>query len=426
MKVYIFIIRRITYISGAIQYVYNKTNYLESQGWRVFIFSALHGPLYVEKFEKYKDYIYPQLFLTPNCFKKNEVNAVVNSIVTKSKVMPGDYCIVESDAVQRSVWAELIASRLNCRHLALFVRETHKFYNEEIRDYLKFKYNRHELAGIVDESVNQILNDENVERRADTRFAAYCNNVIEDIHDGFSNKLNDKADYTLGYLGRLEKPCVTSIVKGMSSFVSRYANKSINVVMIGGSTSKHMVDYIQDTFKKYPNVNLLLTGYLYPIPLSFVKRVNVFVSTAGSVTVTYNAGIPTVRVHPVTGKPVGIVGLDFKIGDKGLYDSSSDLTVDSCIEKAIEHRDEIVFDYDEEGYYRRMYNEFKRQLSFVDAIDNTAFYSEERLLKLKTPNAHRHVLWILGHLLGANGVNLFWKIIHRKAKYDIDSSSNYI
>ena len=73
MKTYIFIIRRITYISGAIQYVSNKSNYLESKGWRVLIFSALHGPLYVKNLKKHAENIYPQLYLTPHCFRKNDV-----------------------------------------------------------------------------------------------------------------------------------------------------------------------------------------------------------------------------------------------------------------------------------------------------------------------------------------------------------------
>ena len=44
MKTYVFITRRISEIGGVEQYVYNKSRYLETQGWSVFVFSARKGP----------------------------------------------------------------------------------------------------------------------------------------------------------------------------------------------------------------------------------------------------------------------------------------------------------------------------------------------------------------------------------------------
>lgn len=425
MKTYIFVIRRITYISGAIQYVYNKTNYLESKGWRVLIFSALHGPLYVEKFRKYKNYIYPQFYLTPNCFTKKEVNKVINKIIEDVGSCEEGQCIVESDAVQRAVWAELIASRLNCRHLCLFVRERHILYNQEIREFLKFKYDRHELAGIVANSICQMFDDESIVKRDDTRFAACCNNVIEPIEDRYSDQLREDADYTIGSLGRLEKPCVPQIVTGIKAFISKNPDKIFNVVFIGGSISKKRVDYIRDIFTKCPNVKLLLTGNMYPIPALFAKKINVFVNTAGSVGATYSSGIPTIRVNPVTGAPVGIVGLDFMPGEKSLFDSSK-MSIEECIENAILHKDKIIFPQNNSEYYKKMFAEFDRQLSFVSKADETIFYEEEKLMRIKSPNNHRPIAWMLGHLFGAMGVQYYWNIKNRGSQYLLNSHVSYI
>lgn len=426
MKTYIFVIRRITYISGAIQYVYNKTNYLESKGWRVLIFSALHGPLYVEQFRKYKDSIYPQLYLTPNCFSKKEVNKVLNKILLEVGDSKDGRYIVESDAVQRAVWAELIASRLNCRHLCLFVRERHLLYNHGIRKYLKFKYDRHELAGISDDSICQMFDDENIVKRDDTRFSAVCNNVIEPCEDRYTGQLREDADYTLGSLGRLEKPCVPKIVTGIKAFISKNPNKIFNVVFIGGSTVKERVEYIKDVLGNCSNIKLLMTGNMYPIPASFAKKMDVFVSTAGSASATYNFGIPTVRVNPVTGSPLGVVGLDFMPGGKSMFDTS-EMAIEECIENALLHKDEIVFPTSKTDYYKKMYAEFDRQLSFVCKADKTTFYEEEKLMRIKTPNNYKTIAWMIGHIFGARGIQYYWNITRNKgSQSQIDSYVSYI
>lgn len=427
MKTYIFVVRRITYITGAVQYVYNKSSFLESKGWRVFIFSALHGPLYVEKLGKHKENIFPQLYLTPNCFRKSEIYNVVDQIVSKVGNCQGDTCIVESDALQRAVWAELIAQRLQCRHLCLFVREYHKFFDETALNFLRFKYERHELAGIINESICQILYDDTVEKREDTRFTAYCKNVIEDCDDIYSSLLNSKADYSFGYLGRLEKPCVPSIVDGMCAYISRFPDKSFNVVMIGGSTKKDRVAYIRNKFANFSNVKLVLTGNMYPIPLSFVKKINVFISTAGSAGATYNMGIPTVKVNPVNGDPLGVIGLDYLLGEKGMYDSSSDYKIQDCIEKALLQKAKIVFSVDMKEYYERMYEEFDRQLEFVNIVKLNDYYGDKKLLKIKTANVHKKLFRLIGHVFGAKGIQFCWNIKHNTKDYlDTISNKRYI
>lgn len=410
MKTYIFVIRRITYISGAIQYVYNKANYLESQGWRVLIFSALHGPLYVNYFMKFRNCIYPHLYLTPNCFRKCVVENVVNQIVNQVGGFHEEYTIIESDALQRSVWAELIASQLKCRHLAFFVRESHDYFDEHALKYLRFKYSRHELAGIVAESICKILHDNTIEKRDDTQFVAYCNNVIEDCDDNYSSLLNRNAVLSLGYLGRLEKSCVPAIVEGMCEYISLHSDKLFNVVMIGGSADKKRVKYIKEKFGNYPNVHLLLTGNMYPIPLSFVKKIDLFISSAGSVVATYNVGIPTIRVNPLNGNVIGVVGLDYLPGEKGLYDSIPDGRIKDSIEKAIAKKEQISFVNNTRFYYQKMYEEFERQLGIANNNSSNCHFEKQELLKIKTANKYRLFFWLIGHVFGSKGIQLFWDI----------------
>lgn len=412
MKTYIFISRRICGITGAQQYVYNKMQYLESHGWRVLIFSSLHGKVLIHEFERFKKYVIPSLYLSPRCFRRSEVESTINTIVKEVGDLDGAECIVESDAFHRAIWAELIASRLNGRHLAFFMQEKHD-YDEQMKDFLMFKYNRHELAGIAAVSINQMLG--NVEQRADTKFSAYCHNVIDDCEDRYSDLLDKNADYTIGSLGRLDKICVPAIVDGFCSYVNSHPSNKFNIVMIGGALLKGREDAIREKLNHCENVHLVMTGNVYPVPFSFVNKIDVFVSTAGAATATYLAGFPTIKVNPQSGEPIGIIGLDYKPKTRSMYESGLGLTIEDCIDRAIHEKDQIVYSGSHgEDYIQKMNNEYERQLSFVKIAETNDYYDDELLRKMKAPNNSGYFKpWLLGHILGGKGFSFVWKVIRK-------------
>ncbi len=414
MKTYVFIIRRICNISGAQQYVYNKLNYLESHGWRVLIFSSMHGPILINSFEKYHGNIIPALYFSPSVFRKRLVKSTIDRIVGEIGECNRNDCVIESDALPRAIWGELIASRLNCRHLSFFVQEWHH-YDVDMKRFLRFKYERHELAGISRDSIHQMFGDEKVEGRDDTLFIAFCNNVFDDCEDKYSKLLDRTANFTLGSIGRLNKPCVPAIVEGFCSYAKKHPEMRMNIVMIGGSIVRGKDEYVRKQMEACDNVNLVLTGDMYPIPLSFAKKIDVFVSTAGAATATFSAGFPTVKVNPITGEAIGIMGLD-NIEGKTMYRSSSGLTIPESIDKTLKEIDKIEYNANlEKEYKKRMYKEFERQLSFTSIIDGKEYYNERLLLRLKTPNhdrKHVHLMHcILGHVFGANKLELIRKVM---------------
>ncbi len=411
MKTYIFIIRRICDITGAQQYVYNKMNYLESQGWRVLIFSSMRGHILIDGFRKFEHLILPPLYLSPVCYRKSEVRRTINKIISEIGDCNPDDTIIESDSLQRSVWAELVASRLKCRHLSMFVQEKYK-RNNDPQSFIRFKYDRHELSCITKNAI-QMLFGEDVEKvRPDARFAAYCNNVILEAPDKFSALLDPKADLTFGSLGRLAKPYVPFVVEAFRNYAANHLDKRFNIVFIGDSSEKGKKEDIHRAFKELSNVNLVMTGNVYPIPTPFAHKVDVFVSTAGASGATYNVGIPTVKVNALTGEPVGVIGLDYMPGEKSMYDFIPGATIEGCIDKALTQKFQIRFIGDAAEYDEKMRREFKRQLTFVDYTDKKEYYPEEKLLKIRTGSHYPHfVLWSIGHFLGGKGQTKLWKLL---------------
>lgn len=414
MKTYIFFVSHICGINGLIQYLFNKVRFLEERGWQVMIFSGVRGDILVSKMEKYKDSIYPQLFHTPYFFRQSEVNKTLNSILLKIRDLSEEDYIIESNSFHSAVWGELIASKLNCRHFIYIVQEGHN-YNEEMREFLRFKYNRHELAGIIKQSVHQMLNDESVELRADTYFIAYCSNVIEDCDDVYSDKLLPNAKYTLGSFGRISKPCVPKIIDSFCIFANKHSKEIINVILIGGAQyekdEKRCVDIIRKKLEAFNNVNLLFTGNIYPVPRSLLNKVNVFVSTSGAAYATHNEGFPTVLVTP-SGEPIGVMGLDECVLKKSFYEATPDITIEDCIERGIKERESIKFPNNcLFEYAKSMNKEYDRQLSIVLRTEKGNYFDYKKLLKLKTGYpTHHFEIWLLGHLFGADGIEKAKKI----------------
>lgn len=411
MKTYVFITRRICNIGGAEQYTYNKSVFLEKRGWRVLVFSGRRGQILIDGFKKYERLVIPSLCYSPWCYSTSEVNRTIDAIVNEIGDLRGEECIIQSDAFSRAVWAELVSSRLQCRHLAFLLQESHG-YDEDMKEFLRFKYQRHELAGIVEDSVRKMLDDDALELRGDTRISALCNNVFDDCEDKFSSLLAPDAAYTLGTFGRLEKPCVPAIVRAFCSFANNHAESRINVVMIGGSAVKGRAESLRRTLETCPNIKAIFTGDVYPVPISFARKINVFVSTAGAASATFVAGIPTVKVHPVSGIPVGVMGLDDKDVRKTMYDINEAITIEECIDRALQHRGEIVYRLGlGQAYYDKMEHEFERQLSFVKFADTNEYFDEKKLRRLKTPHIHSPLKhWLSGHLIGGRGHEIIRKI----------------
>lgn len=412
MKTYIFFTRRFINIGGSEQYLYNKKNFLERQGWRVLIFSGQHGSILINDFKNFERYIYTELYCAPSCFSRRTVEKVINRIVCDIGECDAEDCVVESVYLPSSLWAEMVASRIKARHLAFPLQERH-VYDEEAKKYLWFKYNRHELAGIVRDSVRQMLGDDSVELRDDVRISASCNNVFDDCDDPYSKLLDPKADYTFGSIGRLVKPCVPAIVEGFCSYARNHPDKRFNVVMIGGSIEKGRKEEIRKKLSSVSNIHAVMTGDVYPIPRSFASKIDVFVSTAGAATATYIEKCPTVKVNPLNGEPLGVTGLDYMPGEKNMYASSPDLSIEKCIDNAIFNRDKIRFVRGNGNeYISRMNTEFQRQLTFLNFTDKKEYYDAELLMQIRQP--HTRFPWLnsfLGHILGGDGYEKFRKYI---------------
>lgn len=308
-NLYIFLTDSIVKVGGAEIYVRNKCNYLKDTGWNVFIFSTDEGEIRIEDLKEYKPYIRKEFQIPPFAYSFEHRNQLIESIIALSNAYNPHKIVLESNSLRLSLWGELIAQQLHAKHLLFILEEKPMIRGKGLLDFLQFKYRRRELAGIAKESL-QLLFAPYFKISADESYflPAYCTNPIEDIECSWLRDIPD-ADFCLASFGRLEKPYLQTVLTDMEEFISSHTSKTFNLIFIGGERTGFSVqNQIKRMFSKYPNVYVLITGFLFPVPLSLIRRVDVFLSSAGSASATNQLGIPTISYDTIDKQPIGIMG----------------------------------------------------------------------------------------------------------------------
>lgn len=379
MKKYVFITMNISGINGAEQYIYNKVTYLEQQGYAVYVFSGRPGEVLIPKFREYEHLTRPALRFYPSCLNKKERMSVLDWMCQVIGLRPGEECVIESSNVTASLWGEMLAEKLDCKHLIINLTENPNC-DLGMRRFLEFKMNRHELSGIFDHSVSTMLKQPDLPLRPDMRVRAYCSNVVQDVQDDFSQLFNKDADLTIGSLGRLEKEYVPRLVEQLVAYFNASAHMSFNLLMIGGCADKNRLSWIKSQFSACKNVTLILTGAMYPISRSLIKQADLFISASGSASATYYEKIPTISIDHVSAEPKGIIGYDYelRIGVPQVPLHKRSLT--DCITEVAQKTVQITYLEDPYGEYnRKMRAEFERELTFGEESQEHAYYDAQSI-----------------------------------------------
>lgn len=371
MKKYVFVTMNIGGINGAEQYVLNKYNYLKDMGYQVYIFSGKESKILIRAFEPFAKLIHPALRFYPSYLNKKAMEALLKWVNTEIDRREDDSFIVESTCIIAALWGEIFAKELRCRHFAYILSENFKC-PDAIKQFLLFKVSRHELAGILYDSVNKMLGDLAPAAREDMRIRAFCSNTVQQCDDPFSPLLDDQASISIGSIGRLEKNYVLPMLEELCQWFQAHSEQRINLVLIGGCANKHRLAQIKEMISAHANVHLVLTDTVYPIPRTLVRKITLFISAAGSSRATYDAGRPTIKVDFTTGKAQGLLGYDYNPTEKTNI-REHEYGISAYLDMIISGQAAIRYDEDAEASFARlMKTEFERHLE----IANTEYTSE--------------------------------------------------
>ena len=400
MNKYVIITMNITDIGGGPIYVNNKCKYLEDRGWVPYVFSSLKRQIMISGLEQYRKLIKPALMYPPFYYTKREINNNIEFILKAINYDQEDNIIVESNGTDSAEWGELLAKRTNGRHVLINLQERHDYGEDSIK-FLHFKLDRHELSGIVKESVSLMVKDSTIPFRDDMVSSAYCNNVVDDCEDRYSCLFTQKPTLTFGSIGRLTKPYVIPVLEQVKAYCNDHPTELFNLLLIGGAPDNR-IEEIKNCVSMQKNIQLVITGDMYPISRELLKKVDIFISASGSANVSYNEKRPTIKVAR-DGQPLGIMGYSYEVGN--MYNVLDNETVLDEIEALAGNS--VEAEYPEnvaEEYHKNMYAEFDRQLlRVVNSVYPKEYYDIFKI-KHKLNNAKSLLYFLLGKTFGGEGM----------------------
>lgn len=299
MRRYIFITADIHLVGGMQMYVAGKTEYLRRQGWSVamFFYGENHGTC---AYHILNDYVGGGLFeLSRQPYEWtrrirvntiNEMESVIKGVATDSEEI-----IIESQTDITALWGELLAERLNAKHVCLICNEKFRGHNkhyEENLDFFDFKHNRRELAGIHKESLRRMFAGyKEVDEKECFSFSAANNDPIQDIENDKIDTL-EKKDWNICYIGRAKKGYVPGIIDDISKFAKKHQEKRIQVIFVGDQ-SEHLV-IINNKLLGQKNVTVSLLGDLVPIPRGLFRKIDVVIAGSGCAYCSAKERVPTI------------------------------------------------------------------------------------------------------------------------------------
>lgn len=296
-------------MGGAQMYIRNKVVWLRKQGWDVQVISAYKGNVIISELKEFDTFI-PEMLFPFYVFSQSKQRRIVKQVINKIQPHNFDEIVIESTCIGITTWAEVIAKEVCAKHIAYLLQEMNVVDNPYLQKFFKFKHQRRELVSITDQSLMMMFESfAPIPIEQSYRLPAYCNNVVEDIDSPFLHTiLWDKYDYKVGCLARIDKPFVMTAVSNFASFVLKHHDKRFLLFMIGGALENTPFESnIEKIFSGLENVELIISGYMFPISAKLLECFDAFFSSAGSCWVCMRSGVPTIAIDGNDFLPTGIM-----------------------------------------------------------------------------------------------------------------------
>lgn len=372
MKCYVIFSSIIEGIGGSMIYQLNKLRYYKAKGYSVslFHFDQNCKNIIIEDLLQYKNNTCKDFTIHPSLLSQKRRKKVIQYI--KKIIGYDNQCelFIESDGLMTSIWGEYVANVLKAKHIVFILAENVIIREKSAFEFYHFKLQRKELFGISSPSTQLLFSEWiNLPIERAPSLKAYCSNCLADINY-LSKHTIPKSDYTIGTIGRLDKPYLLPILKEVVKFVNVYSNYSFTILLIGGTKSKRVLNKIKQLFNNSSNVDLYITGDLYPIPVELVKYADIYISKAGSAYVSKRLGIPTIKCGLKNSLPISIENY----GDIPIKEEECDkiLNIQDVLKEALFNgkypKIEVDFDSEKENNVDFKNHDFAISISNQDKI----------------------------------------------------------
>lgn len=316
MNKYIIVTPGIVNVGGLELFVAGKAEYLEKNGWEV---SVLHGN-YLEKkcavpiLSKYLNGGFLELRKPPYIFPKFLRNIILNKMISFVKCTSKEYNIVyiESHDDCTSQWAELLAERLNAKHIFFICNEKFRGkekYYDTCMDFYLFKLKRKELVANMTSTMQKFFSSYFDIKPHECILYEINENPVREVDNEKVDNIK-RCDYNICYIGRPEKAYVPNIMNGIKDFANLHRDRTVQIIKMGDiEPQKKLLEEIKSS---NANIEVMELGPLVPIPKNLFNKVDVVIAGAGSADCAVHEGVPVIVAGVETKLSNGLLGYETK------------------------------------------------------------------------------------------------------------------
>lgn len=398
MKKYVIMIQSLSNMGGAQMYIRSKILYLREHGWAATVVAGRAENVVIPELREFRVSI-PELIFSNYFFTLKTQRCVLDKL--KEIILDKNYqeVYIESASIEVSTWAELVAKEIGARHLIFLLQEQNHVNNKLLKDFFVFKYKRHEIAGISNKSLVAMFRDfYPLEETESYTLPAHCTNVEADVECELLKEIDrSQYNYVVGAMSRMDKPFVLHAVEDFCNYVSAHPDKRFLFLWIGNAPSGSLMpERIKKMVEMLSNVELLITGYMLPVPTKLLEFCDVFISSSGSSRPCMRSGVPTITYDAIDYKPIGILG---RTTNNALFRDKDEKPQDlSTLLYAILEKKEYP---KLQANYRSGIPDFKIHMEFLEEMDQTKDYFDIDRIHLETLSEKKVAIGL--RLLGPKG-----------------------
>lgn len=369
MKKYIILSYSISGVGGGQMYQKNKLNYMKKRGYTVSAVYSIAGQIIINDLKQYENNLVELLSINPMLISQRLITEVIDNIIQLTGIL-NEETIIETNNKILSMWGEIIAKKYNCKNIIYIIDEKIGSLDTIMIDFFEFKRSKNEIYGIKEETYKMIFGSNCSEDYYQYILPLVCNNVIDDYEHPVINSFV-RSEFNIGTIGRLEKAYIPTLISEIKRFAKKHEDLSITFLMIGESPKNENIDLIKRTFSNLDNVKVILTGALFPIPLSLLKNLDVFVSSAGSARVSASINKPTITIDARDYNSIGILN----------YDTNN--TVFRTTEEKIPISEKLDFIFENDLYKKINLKTYDKKVDDIELVFKIHFESIQNIKKDK-------------------------------------------
>ena len=398
LKKYIILTPSVGDMGGAQMYTANKVEYLKENGWDVAVYYCLpYKKLLIEELKAFDENFLPDMQYGIQYLPKTRKRKVLDTICQETSNYKET--VIETHLVSLAVWGEMIAKRIEGRHVINFLEEHPHALSRREADYYEFKLKRREILNASEFSLKRLFGGfykegySQFEHKSDF----FCSNVVSDA--GFDNSSVKKADFNLLSIGRLDKPYIETLVLELKKFAQKNIKYSFNIHFVGGSNSGTVEKWIEQELGSMENVNLYLYGFVYPIPSGLIDITDIAIASANSILVTSERGCPTISIDMTDFGGIGVFG--YTTENKFNRTTEPFIPVSELLEQVLINKT-LVVNKKEKSTQRSAKSKklMEENVSYIKCMDAKKEYFDEKRIYSAKERLYCQLKWFIHNYFG--------------------------